>query len=112
MTELVMSDMLDRVVSGGLFWRLRLAIAGIEVTQGLQYYESADHLTDPADRGPNNGIRLVAGKPAWVRVYLWSMFGVSGVTGTLEVQRRDLGILWNPVTVLNPDLKKVYELTK
>lgn len=103
MAELVMSDMLDRVVSGGVFWRLRLAIAGIEVTQGLQYYESADHLTDPADRGPNNGIRLVAGKPAWVRVYLWSMFGVSGVTGTLEVQRRDLGILWNPVTVLNPD---------
>ena len=103
MTELVMSDMLDRVVSGGLFWRLRLAIVGIEVTQAIQYYESAEHLTDPADRGPNNGIRLVADKPAWVRVYLWSMFGVSGVTGTLEVQRRDLGILWNPVTVLNPD---------
>ena len=88
MTDLVTSRQFDQLVNEGLLWRFGLSIAGIEVTQATQYYESDDHLTDPADRGPNNGIRLVAGKPAWVRVYLWSVFGASGVTGTLEVQRR------------------------
>src|SRR5262245_13190387 len=32
-------------------------ISGLEVTQSLQYREAATHLTDPADRGPNNSIR-------------------------------------------------------
>ncbi len=101
--ELVTSRRFDQWVSGGVLWRLRLEVSGIEVTQAVQYYESDRHLTDSADRGPDNGIRLVAWKPAWVRVYLWSALGASGVTGTLEVQRRSLGILWNTVATLGPD---------
>lgn len=81
---------------------LNLSIAGIEVTQAIQYYESDQHLTDPADRGADNAIRLVASKPAWVRVYLGSFFGASGITGTLEVQRRHSGLIFQTITTLNP----------
>jgi hypothetical protein len=83
----------------------RLSIAGIEVTQAIQYHDAARHLTDPADRQPDNAVPLVAHKPAWVRVYLRSGFlagDIPGVTGTLEVQRRVLGLFYVPVTTLNP----------
>ena len=75
-------------------------IAGVEVSQATQHYQSAQHLTDTADQGPDNSIQLVAYKPAWVRVYLTSIFGVS-VTGTLEVQRRKYGV-FHTVTTLSP----------
>ena len=52
----------------------RLYIQGIEVTQAIQYYRSAQHLTDPADRAPDNAVTFIAGKPAWVRVYVRSGF--------------------------------------
>jgi hypothetical protein len=63
-------------------------IAGIEVTQGIQYYKSAQHLTDPAEQLPDNAVPLVAGKPAWVRVYVESTGpdAVDDVTGTLSVK--------------------------
>jgi Peptidase M66 len=76
-------------------------IAGIEVTQAIQHYESDAHLTDANDQEANNAIRLVSNKPAWVRVYLGSFFGASGITGTLEVQRRNQGFLFKTVTTLN-----------
>lgn len=84
-------------------WRLSLRVRGIEVTQAVQWFDASDHLTDPADRGPDNGVRLVAGKPAWVRVYPRRLFGASGLTGTLEVQRRVAGFFWTTVTELSPD---------
>jgi len=64
-----------------------LIIRGIEVTQGIQYYRSDQHLTDAKDRGPDNSLRLVARKSAWVRVYVESDTpgSIAGVTGTLEV---------------------------
>ena len=31
---------------------------------------ASSHLTDPADHGADNSVRLIAGKPAWVRVYV------------------------------------------
>jgi hypothetical protein len=93
-TDLVRDEVVYKLV--------QLAIGGMEVTQATQYYQSAGHLTDAADRGPDNSIRLVAGKPAIVRVYPWSFSGISGVTGTLEVQRRQHGFLWSTVTTLNP----------
>jgi hypothetical protein len=61
-------------------------IVGIEVTQAIQYYHSASHLTDPADRGADNSVRLIARKPAWVRVYVRTskiFRQIEGVTGTL-----------------------------
>jgi Peptidase M66 len=82
--------------------RLRLFISGIEVTQAVQFFEADQHLTDPADRQADNALRLVSGKPAWVRVYVGSLFGGSGVTGSLEVQRRQLGFWFVPVATLNP----------
>jgi hypothetical protein len=52
----------------------QLRIDGIEVTQGIQHYHAYEHLTDPADQGQDNSVRLVANKPAWVRVYVRSIF--------------------------------------
>jgi hypothetical protein len=49
-----------------------LTVEGIEVTQGLQYYSSAEHLTDTADVNPTNSLTLVADKETWVRVYVRS----------------------------------------
>lgn len=84
------------------FFRLGLYIAGIEVTQAIQHYDADGHLTDSNDRGADNSVTLVANKPAWVRVYLGSLFGASGISGTLEVQRRRHGFLWNTIATLNP----------
>ncbi len=102
-SELLTTRTFDRLINEGLLWRLRLTIDGIEVTQAVQYFGAPDHLTDPADRAADNSVRLVAGKPAWVRVYVSSLFGASGLTATLEVQRRAAGILWNTVATLNAD---------
>jgi hypothetical protein len=83
----------------------RFRIVGIEVTQAIQYYSAASHLTDPADRGADNAVRLIAGKPAWVRVYVrGGLFAtdIPGVTGTLEVSRRKLGFFYGNGLVLPP----------
>ena len=80
----------------------RLSIRGVEVTQGIQHYRAAEHLTDPNDRGPDNSVEIVAEKPAWVRVYVRSILGPRpGVTGTLRVFRRQL-FFWSEVAQLSP----------
>lgn len=97
--ELVRDDIL--VKWPWLGWGIR----GVEVTQGLQYYESARHLTDPADRQPDNSVTLIARKPAWVRVYVRSgLFSgdIPGVTGTITVRRRAFGFLWQNIGTLSP----------
>lgn len=84
---------------------LGFGIQGVEVTQAVQYYESARHLTDPADRQPDNSVTLIANKPAWVRVYVrsgWFSGDIAGVTGTISVRRRDLGFLWLNAGTLSP----------
>lgn len=77
-----------------------LEIAGMEVTQSIQFYRAADHLTDdpldpddPHDQ-ENNSVQLVVGKPALLRVYVRSGLPLSyeggriaAVTGTLDVER-------------------------
>ena len=74
-----------------------LHVDGVEVTQSIQYREADRHLTDPADRGPDNSIRLVADKAARVRVYVRNRpEPLSGVVGTITVQRRRYG-LWQDV---------------
>jgi hypothetical protein len=85
-----------------------LSIDGVEVTQAIQYYRAAAHLTDPNDRGPDNSLRLVSDKAAWVRCYLRSgqipsfdMGQLPGVSGTLTVERRVRGI-WFTAATLNP----------
>jgi hypothetical protein len=65
--------------------RLGLFISGIEVTQAVQFFQADQHLTDPADRQADNTVRLVSGKPAWVRVYVGSLFGGAQVTGSLKI---------------------------
>lgn len=82
--------------------RLGLFISGIEVTQAVQFFQADQHLTDPADRQADNALRLVAGKPAWVRVYVGSLFGGSQLTGSLEIRRRHLGFLFTTVATLSP----------
>ena len=62
-------------------------IRGIEVTQGIQYFRADQHLTDPADRGPDNSLVLVAGKAAWIRVYVETDTAGESVevTGSIDV---------------------------
>jgi hypothetical protein len=64
-------------------------IDGIEVTQAIQYYKAHLHLTDANDWAPDNSARLVAYKPAWVRVYVRA--GPSGgspvLSGELVIER-------------------------
>lgn len=88
--------------------RPNLQVQGLEVTQAIQYYHAAQHLTDPADRGPDNSLRLVVNKSAWVRVYLRSgqdpAFDngqLADVNGTLQVERR-VGGVWGTVAMLAP----------
>lgn len=92
----------DWAVERFRFWWVRAT--GMEVTQSIQHHQAHQHLTDPADRGADNSVRLVAGKTTWVRVYVrGGIFGtVHGVTGRLRVQRRILGFLWVDVATLSP----------
>jgi hypothetical protein len=75
----------------------QLSIEGIEVTQGVQYYRSSQHLTDSADYGADNTLPLVASKAAWARVYVRSfrdpLFdnGEALIVGSLLVERLDSG---------------------
>jgi len=64
-----------------------LIVRGVEVTQEIQYFHADQHLTDPADRGPDNSLALVANKAAWVRVYIESDApgAIPNVGGTLNV---------------------------
>jgi hypothetical protein len=75
-------------------------IDGVEVTQAIQYRRAQDHLTDAADRGPDNSIRLVADKPAYVRVYVQSNLAtVNKVTAQVTIQRRRYGVWFDTVTL-------------
>ena len=81
-------------------------ILGIEITQGIQYFRASRHLTDPADRGANNSLRLVAHKTAWVRVYVRAGWGGAvNLTGHLQVSavrnKRWLPV-WTHVGTLAP----------
>lgn len=83
-----------------------LAIQGFELTQAIQHYEAAQHLTDVNDRGADNSLRLVTNKPALLRVYLRSgqidAFdggNLANVNGTLTVSRRVGGIWSNVATI-------------
>jgi hypothetical protein len=80
-----------------------LTVDGTEITQAIQYYRAAQHLTDPADRGPDNSLRLVTNKTAWIRAYLRSGQDpgfdggqLEGVDGSLTVERR-VGGVWSVV---------------
>lgn len=97
------SDPLGNLVVQILPKLLGLSVYGIEVTQAIQCFASDQHLTDPQDRGADNSCRLVAGKPAWIRVYVRSLAGAGPISATLEVQRRFMGFKWPTVTTLQPD---------
>ena len=79
-------------------------IDGVEVTQAIQHYRAADHLSDSHGRG-DNSVLLVAGKAAWVRVYVRSGVweSVPGVTGTLQVERRRRGGFYDHVITVSPE---------
>jgi hypothetical protein len=82
-------------------------IAGVEITQAIQYYKAASHLTDANDRGSDNSIGLAAYKPAWVRVYVRSGFftETTTVTAKLVVERQThafLPITWTTIGEFTP----------
>ncbi len=100
-TTLVSRWWQESVVDGYRLWSVN--IDGVEVTQSIQAYHAADHLTDPNDRLPDNSVQLVANKAAWVRVYVRSglVSSRTGVTGTLQVERRR-GLVFDPAETFNP----------
>jgi hypothetical protein len=99
--ELALARLLDFPGLKDLVVTKLLRIHGVEVTQGVQRYRSAEHLTDPNDVGPDNAVRIVAHKPAWIRVYVRSFFSpTTGVTGTVRVFRRQFGFLYFQVAEL------------
>jgi len=65
-------------------------IVGAEISQGIQYYQASRHLTDENDRGPDNSVFHIVGKPAWVRVYIHSGAFSAGetITGQMDIERR------------------------
>lgn len=82
-----------------------LCIDGVEITQSIQYYHADEHLTDAADRGPDNSIRVVANKPTWVRVYLRSALLTYSdtATGSAVLERRVQGFAWRRIATLTPE---------
>jgi hypothetical protein len=76
-----------------------LYIDGVEVTQSLQFRAARRHLTDEADRGPDNSLPLVADKTALVRVYLRHRELVHGIVGSVTMQRSQWGV-WVDVGTL------------
>lgn len=89
------NELLELQDIGGLevrpeYFRFGPYISGIEVNQAIQYYKASRHLTDSADRGPDNSVALASNKAAWVRVYVRSGFFAAGtaVTGKLVVERQ------------------------
>ena len=81
-----------------------VSVSGIEVTQAIQSYHANQHLTDPADRQPDNAVPLVRDKPAWVRVYVSSLFQSGSILrGQLKLER-SVGWLpaYSPVATLAP----------
>lgn len=85
-----------------------LTVQGLEITQAIQHYRAAAHLTDAADRGADNSLRLVTNKTAWVRTYLRSGQSpafdngqLADITGTLRVERR-VNNVWNTIATLPP----------
>ncbi|MGH7463220.1 MAG: hypothetical protein ACREMA_19610, partial [Longimicrobiales bacterium] len=107
-------SILDQIIVGvSRFWQQEvvdryrlwhLHVDGIEVTQSIQHYRADAHLTDPADRGMDNSVQLVAYKAAWVRVYVRSgmLSSVPNVTATLEVARRNFLHGFDVVRTLTP----------
>ncbi|MBI5102423.1 MAG: hypothetical protein HZB33_11380 [Nitrospirae bacterium] len=91
-------ELKDAVLEGieDKFGKLALRIVGVEMTQAIQYYDAHRHLTDAADRGPDNSMRLVANKPTWVRVYVRTSFvtQIDNVSGAIKLNRRKLGFIW------------------
>ena len=61
---------LSTLVSSLFSTRQDVHVHGVEISQTIQYFHSRLHLTDPAQQGADNSVRLVANKPALVRVYL------------------------------------------
>jgi peptidase M66-like protein len=80
------------------------SVHGVEVTQSIQYYRAAEHLTDAADRGADNSVRLVAYKAAWVRVYVRPGIRalLDNVTGTLELARSNRFFGYDVVATYTP----------
>lgn len=93
-----LSDFLSETLKdGGVVSLWGLQVAGIEVTQAIQWYDASRHLTDPADRGPDNGVTLVVNKPAWVRIYVGGLLARDGVTASLTLRRQDGFGRWQDV---------------
>ncbi|MES2649011.1 MAG: hypothetical protein V4717_19185 [Bacteroidota bacterium] len=70
-----------------------LSISGVEVSQAIQYWHSDEHLTDSSDQAPDNSVKFVVDKPAYVRVYVSSgLVQIDNVRGSITIQKRRYGV--------------------
>jgi len=104
MSKLDIASIATRRVVDAIVDRLRLwdvRVAGIEVTQSIQHYQTQKHMQSPQ---PDNSVQLVAYKAAYVRIYMQAglLADVSGVTARLQIGRRGKTTAYNPVATLNP----------
>ena len=80
---------LNTIFSSLFSTRLDVHVHGVEISQAIQYFHSRLHLTEPAQQGADNSVRLVANKPALVRVYLRAGLRSFGpAKATVEILRR------------------------
>ncbi len=92
---------LNSIVSTLFSRHLDVHIYGVEISQAIQYFHSHLHLADPTQQGADNSVRLVANKPALLRVYLRAGLRSFGpARATVQVLRRSLLGNWNLVTAL------------
>jgi hypothetical protein len=92
---------LNTVFSSLFSTRLDVHVHGVEISQAIQYFHSRLHLTEPAQQGADNSVRLVANKPALVRVYLRAGLRSFGpAKATVEILRRGRFGPYHSVTML------------
>ncbi len=79
-------------------------IDGIEVTQSIQCYKSGRQLTDRRDRKKDSSIKIIANKPAWIRLYIHNRFpSPQTITGEIRIDRsRPSDYILHYVTTLSP----------
>lgn len=83
-----------------------LVIVGAEVTQAIQHFRSADHLDAP-NVFPDNSIRLVAGKPTVIRLYVdydanSGLPPITWLTGSLTLVGPSGTTVLTPIEAIQP----------
>jgi hypothetical protein len=102
----VLADLVPVTPPGPGDIRGDLVIVSAEITQAIQHFRSADHLDAP-NVFPDNSIRLIAGKPTVVRLYVDYDSGsglapISTLSGDLTLFNPAGSITLSPIESIQP----------